>query len=124
MLRVPCDEIIGRRLDDFADPEFQPPIVESWTQFLNGGEQAGTLRLSGPSGMLWHVEYTATGNVLPVRHVVALRERTTPRDAADNQQPRVEEYALYLLDVRGCVAAWYSGAHRVYAYAPDEGDRS
>jgi PAS domain S-box-containing protein len=32
----------------------------------------------------------------------------------------VEDYALYLLDIEGCVAAWYSGAARIYGYPADE----
>ena len=32
----------------------------------------------------------------------------------------VQDYALYLLDVNGCIAAWYSGAARIYGYDGDE----
>jgi PAS domain S-box-containing protein len=32
----------------------------------------------------------------------------------------VQDYALYLLDVDGCIAAWYSGAERIYGYPAGE----
>ena len=62
-------------MDDFADPSFRPEISELWRAFLGQGEQEGTLRLAGPDGTCWDVEYTAKGNVLPVRHILALRDK-------------------------------------------------
>jgi PAS domain S-box-containing protein len=32
----------------------------------------------------------------------------------------VQDYALYLLDVAGCVVAWYAGAARIYGFQVDE----
>ncbi len=48
LLGLPRDKIIGRRLDDFADPAFRPRITEIWQAFLGRGEQEGTLRLGRP----------------------------------------------------------------------------
>ncbi len=114
LLGLSRDMILGRRIDDFAEPDFRPQISELWQSFLGQGEQAGTLRLSGPDGSHWDVEYTAKGNVLPVRHVLVLH----------NDQERVpswvQDYALFLLDVDAQIVAWYSGAARIYGYSPDE----
>ncbi len=113
LLGLPREEIIGHCMDDFADPGFKPRISELWRDFLGQGEQEGTLRLAGPDGTLWDVEYTAKGNVLPVRHLLVLQDK--------EQIPSwVQDYALFLLDTNGCVAAWYSGAARIYGYSPDE----
>ena len=120
MFGVAREEIIGRRIDDFADPESKPLISELWRSFLRTGEQEGTLRLSGPDGTLWDVEYTAKGSVLPVRHILVLRDKDSPLNLADRPVPSVQDYALYLLDVEGRMAAWYSGAERVYGYPADE----
>jgi len=120
MFGVAREEIIGRRIDDFADPESKPLISELWRSFLRTGQQEGTLRLSGPDGTVWEVEYTAKGSVLPVRHILLLRDKGSPLNLADQPMPSVQDYALYLLDVEGCVAAWYSGAERVYGYPADE----
>jgi PAS domain S-box-containing protein len=123
MLGLSRDEIIGHRMDDFADPSFKPQISELWRSFLGQGEQEGTLRLAGPDGTLWEVEYTAKGNVLPVRHLLVLRDKTSSAqteglaEADPEQIPSwVQDYALYLLDVNGCIAGWYSGAARIYGY--------
>ena len=124
LLGLPRNKIIGCRLDDFAAPSFRPQISQLWRAFLEQGEQAGTLQLVTPDGNLREVEYTAKGNVLPVRHVVVLRDKTAPAETEPAEKGRtpswVQDYALFLLDVDGCVAAWYSGAARIYGHNEDE----
>src|ERR1700721_1917883 len=73
LLGVPRAKIIGRQMEDFAPPAFRPKVSQLWQAFLERGEQAGTLRLVGANGTQREVEYTAKGNVLPVRHVLVLR---------------------------------------------------
>jgi PAS domain S-box-containing protein len=121
------EKIIGRRMDDFAEPSFKPQISELWQAFLEKGEQEGALRLVGADGSLRDVKYTAKGNVLPVRHLLVLRDKTTsaPTESlveADTERipSWVQDYALFLLDVDGRIAAWYSGAERIYGYKTDE----
>ena len=121
LLGVPRDAIIGRSLDDFADPAFKPQISELWQAFLERGKQAGTLRLVGPDGKSREVEYTVKGNVLPVRHVLVLRDKEGAAGANPGEIPAwVQDYAIFLLDVDGTVVAWYSGAERIYGYAASE----
>ncbi len=50
-------------------------LSERWQAFLEEGEQVGTLPLVGPDGTPREVEYTAKGNVLPVRHLLVLRDK-------------------------------------------------
>ena len=120
LLGLPRDRIIGRKIDDFADPIFRPKISEIWRAFLSQGEQEGALRLAGPDGTLRDVEYTAKGDVLPVRHLLVLRDKTTS-EASDDQAPSwVQDYASFLLDVNGQVVSWYSGAVRIYGYNEEE----
>jgi formate hydrogenlyase transcriptional activator len=131
LLGLPREEIIGRSLDDFAEPSFKPLIPGRWSAFLEQGEQQGTLQLLGPDGGPRDVQYLVKGNVLPVRHVVVLSEKTadTPgsgpvegdKDPSKSSVPGwVQDYALFLLDVNGHVVAWYSGAERIYGYKSDE----
>jgi formate hydrogenlyase transcriptional activator len=112
LLGLPREKIIGRTLDDFAEPSFRPLLSERWDSFLSEGEQEGTLELMGRE-----VEYLAKGNVLPVRHVLVLRDKTTPSSAIPAW---VQDYALLLLNTDGQVAAWYAGAERIYGYGSDE----
>ncbi len=125
LLGIPRDKIIGCRMDDFAPPSFRPRISELWRAFLEEGEQEGTLQLTGPDGEPRDVEYTAKGNVLPVRHILILRDKTATssknEQAEKNRIPSwVQDYALFLIDVKGRVVAWYSGAERIYGYGGDE----
>jgi PAS domain S-box-containing protein len=132
LLGVPRDKIIGRRLDDFADPGFRPRISKLWKAFLQRGEQEGALRLIGPDGNPKDVEYSAKGNVLPVRHALILHLKPLPANSkggksADTKRRRtpkwIQDFALFLLDSGGNIAAWYSGAERVYGYSAAEAIR-
>jgi formate hydrogenlyase transcriptional activator len=113
LLGLPREKLIGRTLDDFAEPSFKPVISERWSAFLKEGEQQGTLKLVGPDGGPREVEYLAKGNVLPVRHLLVLHDKS-PVPAW------VQDYALFLLDADGLVVAWYAGAERIYGYQSDE----
>jgi formate hydrogenlyase transcriptional activator len=125
LLGLPREKIIGRSLDDFAAPGIAPVIPERWEAFLKDGEQSGTLDILEPDGSEREVEYTAKTNVLPVRHLLLLRDKTsagrTDTDSPLSTIPSwVQDYALFLLDAEGKVAAWYSGAERIYGYRADE----
>ncbi len=131
LLGLAREKIIGRKLDDFAEPTFKPQISELWRAFLDAGEHEGTLRLKGPDGNLRDVAYTAKGNVLPVRHVLVLHEKTPPssdcgcrRDAWHQIPAWVQDYALFLLDADGRIVTWYSGAERIYGYTCRRGRRA
>lgn len=127
LLGLPRDKIIGRSLDDFAAPGFRPVISERWRRFLESGEQEGTLELLGPDGSPRDIEYSAKKSVLPVRHLLVLRDRAggspeytsakTAEDSSLDQVPGwVQDYALSLLDADGRMADWYAGAERIYGY--------
>jgi formate hydrogenlyase transcriptional activator len=125
LLGVPRENIIGRSLDDFAEPAFKAVISERWNTFLEEGQQVGTLPLVGPDGTPRDVEYSAKGNVLPVRDVLVLREKTAKlpelKSFLNSRVPTwVADYALFLLDVEGQVVAWYAGAERIYGYKEAE----
>jgi len=115
LLGVPREKIIGRPVGDFAEPNSRPQITELWKALRQQGKQEGTLRLVGPNESAHDVAFVAKSNVLPVRHVLVLREA-----AADRIPSWVQDYALYLLDVEGHIAAWYSGAARIYGYLAEE----
>ena len=125
LLGVPREKIIGKRLDDFAEPAFKPRISELWEAFLTRGEQEGALRLVGPDGKPTEVEYTAKGNVLPVRHALVLHPKSpsgeAPGATAGGGIPKwLQDFALFLLNPEGKIAAWYSGAQRIYGYSAAE----
>jgi formate hydrogenlyase transcriptional activator len=121
LLGLPREKIIGRPVDDFAQPGSKPEISQLWRALQEQGEQAGTLRLLRPDQSPLDVEYTAKGNVLPVRHLLVLRDKTAPTETETERiPPWVQDYALFLLDVDGRIVTWYSGAERIYGYKTDE----
>jgi formate hydrogenlyase transcriptional activator len=118
LLGLPREKIIGRGLDDFVEPSFKAAISERWRAFLEEGEQVGTLPLLGPDGTPREVEYSAKGNVLPVRHLVVLRD---PAKSPGEPPPSwVQDYALFLMDIDGEIADWYAGAERIFGHTRDE----
>jgi formate hydrogenlyase transcriptional activator len=124
LLGLPREKIIGRPVYDFAQPGSKPEISELWRALQEHGEQEGTLRLLGPDRRLLNVEYRAKGNVLPVRNILVLRDKTSPAEtehgSAGPIPAWVQDYALFLLDVDGRIVTWYSGAERIYGYKTDE----
>ncbi len=126
LLGLPREKIVGRHLDEFAEPSFKPIISERWRAFLDEGEQVGTLQLVGADGLPRDVEYIAKSNILPVRHVLVLRDKTAgdadigEEDIKNVAPAWVQDYALFLLDADGMIASWYAGAERIYGYRRDE----
>jgi formate hydrogenlyase transcriptional activator len=120
LLGLPRDKIIGRKIDDFAEPSFRPRIEQLWRDFLEEGEQEGTLPLLGPDGSVREVDYTAKGNVLPVRHLFVLHDKTQKKVDEDPSLSWVKDLAFFLLDPEGTVVACYSGAERIYGYKDKE----
>jgi PAS domain S-box-containing protein len=118
------DRIIGCGIDDFTEPTFRPQFDPRWQAFLERGEQAGTIRLAADSGgKVREVQYAAKGNILPQRHVLTLHDisRKIHEMPGEVKNPAwARDYALSLLDADGRVAAWYSGAARIYGYQDGE----
>ncbi|MEO8096477.1 MAG: sigma 54-interacting transcriptional regulator [Acidobacteriota bacterium] len=125
LLGVPRERIIGQTLDDLLHPVLKPGISETWRAFLEDGQQEGTLQLMAADGTPRDVEYSAKLSVLPVRHLLVLRSKSTDAVAAKSNKAQqdlttdkapgwVQDYALFLLDIDGRVAAWYAGAERIY----------
>ena len=103
-------------VDEFAQPGFKPQMSELWRALQEQGEQEGTLRLVGPDASPRDVEYTAKGNVLPVRHVLVLRDKTAPaanRMQADSDSVMGAGLCALLAGYRGpgCRLVFGSGAH-------------
>ena len=119
LLGLPRAQIIGRQLAEFAQPHFKPQVSRLWSTLPEQGEQEGILGLTASNATLREVRYTAKGNVLPLRHLLALQP--APPDSARPGSPNpipswVQDYALYLIDIEGNIAAWYGGAARIYGY--------
>jgi PAS domain S-box-containing protein len=116
LLGFPREKIIGRKLDDFAEPSFRPKVSELWRALLDDGGQDGEIRIEGRDGHQRTIAFKAKTNVLPVRHVVLLHEKSS-------HEPLplwVQDYALFLLNAEGTIASWYAGATRIFNWSAEE----
>ncbi len=122
-LGVGREKLIGRRVDDFAGSAENPKFAEQWLEFLKEGQQAGTLQLVAADGTTRNIEYKAKGNVLPIRHLLLMREKGAESEEAPNAgavRAWTEDFALFLLDADGRIVIWYAGAERIYGYKSEE----
>lgn len=81
-------ELVGKRIADFA-PE-RADAEERWTAFLEGDEARGEFELVRADGDRRVVAFAATANVLPGRHLSALRDVT---DRIENERELGQERA-------------------------------
>jgi PAS domain S-box-containing protein len=119
LLGLSREEIIGRSLDEFVEPNFKPQVSELWREFLERGELERTLPIVGRDGNLREVDYTVKADVLPVRHLLVLHDKAATAGGGENPA-WVQDYALFLLDANGNIEAWYSGAERIYGFTNAE----
>ncbi len=86
------EELLGRSIDEFAPDDFD--FEAAWEQFLDDGEMAGEFDLVRPDGERRILEFSATANVRPGKHLSALRDvterREVERELADTKD-RLEE---------------------------------
>jgi PAS domain S-box-containing protein len=67
-------ELLGRRIDDFSDAEFD--VESAWRAFLQNGKLEGEFPLRRPDGTMRVVEFRARAHVAPHRHLSVLRDVT------------------------------------------------
>ncbi|HEY7615531.1 MAG TPA: PAS domain-containing protein, partial [Terriglobales bacterium] len=126
VLRLSRDEIVTRRIDELVAPSFRPRMAGLWRALLEEGAQDGIVPLLLADGNAREVGYVARGGVLPARHLFVVQdgternESTDPARAADRVPSWVRDCARVLLDADGRVAAWFSGAERIYGYKSGE----
>jgi DNA-binding CsgD family transcriptional regulator len=72
LLRLPEPEVLKLRIDDLTPREAHPLMDDLWAAFLRTGTQRGTYELRMPDGPRVAVEYSATANVQPGRHLSIL----------------------------------------------------
>ncbi len=125
LLGIPPAQIVDRSLDDLVEPSFSSHFRELWHSVLQQGEQSGTLPLVGEDGRARMVQYEAKGNVLPSRHILAIRDRSVSGESGEPDEKTklaagFRDYALFLLDTDGRIASWYAGAARIFGYTAAE----
>jgi PAS domain S-box-containing protein len=72
LLRLREEEVIGRRIEELTPPENRSQVDPLWDAFIEDGVQEGTFELLMPDGARLTVDYSATANVEPGRHLSIL----------------------------------------------------
>jgi PAS domain S-box-containing protein len=120
---VSAEELIGRRMDDFAVPAMREVIDEWWASLMLTGYDEGEAELLRDDGLGVAVEFTATARVAPGRHLSTLRD-VTERKAADalleRQQHMLTEaqsvggFGSWELDLVTGTVVWSDEMYRIY----------
>ncbi|WP_449420284.1 PAS domain S-box protein [Phormidium nigroviride] len=79
LLGLEKNEILGRCISDFLEPGFNFQAL--WQQFQQQEKVRGEIRLVRPDGDTRIVEYAATANFLPHRHLSVMRDITQSKRA-------------------------------------------
>jgi DNA-binding CsgD family transcriptional regulator len=93
LLGIPSEKIPWHRMDDFTSPSDRQALGEQWTAFLGGGAAEGWYQLRIEThGSAPPLEFSATANVLPSRHLAVFIPPEEPSIAP--AQPVVAEWTL------------------------------
>jgi PAS domain S-box-containing protein len=65
-------DLFGRNIAEFIEPGFD--FIQAWQKFQASGKKTGEFPLLRPDGTIREVEYGATANFLPHRHLSILRD--------------------------------------------------
>lgn len=89
LLRLRREEVLELRIDDLTPVENREHMDELWTAFLRDRTQSGTFELLMPDGPRMRVDYSATAEIAPGRHLsILLVPRAEPEGrGADAGQP-------------------------------------
>ena len=82
LLGIAREEIPWRAMDDFTPPDERKSLEETWAAFLAAGGAEGWYQLYVPDRGSVPVEFSATANVLPARHLSVFIPTT---EASDEQ---------------------------------------
>jgi PAS domain S-box-containing protein len=84
LLGIAREEIPWRTMDDFTPPDERKRLEEAWAAFLSAGGAEGWYELYVPDRGSVPVEFSATANVLPARHLSVF----IPAAVASDEQAR------------------------------------
>jgi PAS domain S-box-containing protein len=105
LLRLSEAEVLTRRVDDLTPAASRDAMDALWSAFIEDGTQRGRFELLMPDGAQLEVEYSATANIEPGRHLSIFL--FPPGDVELEDEPPPPEQPLLTdreREVLGCVA--------------------
>jgi DNA-binding CsgD family transcriptional regulator len=109
LLRLDRAAVLRMRVDDLTPPELRGAMEETWDAFLREGVGGGTFELLMPDGPRMEVEYSATANVEPGRHLSIFVVPPTKADVGP-EPPTMQRLSVREREVLAMVAMGESGA--------------
>ena len=98
MLGIARDEVSWLTMDRFTPASERRRLEEQWATFLAAGAAAGSYTLEVANQEPVRVEFGATANVLPSRHLMVF---VAPGEASNEPRDLGEPWAPVALDLRG-----------------------
>src|SRR5882724_1190482 len=80
--------IVGRFVEDFADPKRKHEVQANWRRFLKQGYQRGLFRIYRPDGSSRYVDYIARAHILPNQNLCILQDLTERNQAERSLRER------------------------------------
>jgi PAS domain S-box-containing protein len=108
LIGVGPDEITRMDVDDVTAPEDRSRLPDLWDSFMRDGSQTGPYRLARPDGGRVDVEFSATANVLPGRHLsifVVAPAAVTPTETDAHRPLTAREREILSLIAMGNTSA-------------------
>jgi DNA-binding CsgD family transcriptional regulator len=72
LLRLPEEDVVRMKVDDLTPTENRSQVGTLWDTFIRDGTQEGKYELQMPDGARVTVEYSATANIEPGKHLSIL----------------------------------------------------
>ncbi|MDQ3031870.1 MAG: PAS domain S-box protein [Myxococcota bacterium] len=125
LLGVPRAQLLAMSVRDLAPEAAKEAIDAMWRRFLDEGRMSGELEVRRPDGSPRTVEFRATANFRPGRHLSALRD-VTERRIAEGHQRRLAAIvesaadAISGITLDGIIDYWSPAAERMYGYTSSE----
>jgi PAS domain S-box-containing protein len=116
LLRLPEEEVLKRTIEDLTPPENRSQIGPMWDAFVRDGTQRGTFELLMPDGPTVRVEYSATANIEPGRHLSIFlfppegRERRAPDHSPTQALLTEREREVLGMVAMGMSSSWIAAA--------------
>jgi two-component system cell cycle sensor histidine kinase/response regulator CckA len=136
LLGVSYDEVIGRTVNDFTEKNYRAETPGTWEQFLKEGVMRGEFRLQRSDGKVVEVEFSATANFLPGRHLSMLRDVSERKRAEESLlavsrqlEATVQDYrqvidnsldVICTIDGAGRFSQVSRASEAVWGYSPEE----
>jgi DNA-binding CsgD family transcriptional regulator len=109
LLRLDRKAVLRMSVDDLTPPESRAGIEEAWEVFIRAGVQTGAWELLMPDGPRLLLEYSATANVEPSRHLSIFALPPAPGVGRARRQPTTRQLSVREREVMARVAMGESG---------------